>query len=248
MTAVVLYVDTANNRCMQEIVFKIKHEGCPYGAISSRHPRMLMSLWCNSIMDVYDIKGESGELPTILKELRHLVRRSYAQVKSETIDESSGRITVVASSKVMRVANDSSVAVRIKRNHCLHVQPITYKGDWEYYRILSVEDGEMKGLFRDLKSLGETEIVLNKNVDGLMGRDIFTNSLTGLLADLTGKQLAALIDALEDGYYKVPRNVTVAKLAKAKGIPRTTYEEHLHKAESKVLRHIAPLLRLYAAS
>lgn len=102
----------------------------------------------------------------------------------------------------------------------------------------------MKALGR----LGETAITLKKRVGVGVARGIFTVSLPRLFSDLTEKQLLALLEALDNGYYKVPRTVTTGRLAEAKGVPRTTYKEHIHKAESKVLQSIHPFLRLYAGS
>jgi hypothetical protein len=42
----------------------------------------------------------------------------------------------------------------------------------------------------------------------------------------------------------VPKRVTTDEIAERLGVPRTTYEEHLRKAEGKVLRAVAPYLEL----
>jgi predicted DNA-binding protein (UPF0251 family) len=41
--------------------------------------------------------------------------------------------------------------------------------------------------------------------------------------------------------------MTAEEIATKNGVPRTTFEEHLRKAESKVLRAIAPYVRMYAS-
>jgi predicted DNA binding protein len=53
--------------------------------------------------------------------------------------------------------------------------------------------------------------------------------------------------ALEYGYYKVPKKTTAEQIASKNKVPRTTFEEHLRKAESKVLRAMAPYVRMYAS-
>ena len=52
---------------------------------------------------------------------------------------------------------------------------------------------------------------------------------------LTVKQRAALELALELGYYKYPRQISVEELARRIKMPRTTFQEHLRKAEEKVM-------------
>jgi predicted DNA binding protein len=69
-------------------------------------------------------------------------------------------------------------------------------------------------------------------------------SPNSLLGELTKKQSFALITALARGYYEIPKKVSTDKIAASLKLPRTTYEEHLRKAESKVMKAVAPLLEL----
>jgi hypothetical protein len=58
--------------------------------------------------------------------------------------------------------------------------------------------------------------------------------------------MRALLTAVEHGYYEIPKRVTADELAKRQGQPRSTLEEHIRKAESKVLLAVAPYMMLYA--
>jgi predicted DNA binding protein len=49
---------------------------------------------------------------------------------------------------------------------------------------------------------------------------------------------------VENGYYQVPKKVTTEEMASKLRLPRTTYEEHLRKAEGKVLRSMAPYISM----
>jgi predicted DNA binding protein len=77
-------------------------------------------------------------------------------------------------------------------------------------------------------------------------RDSLVISTTSLLGGLTEKQASALITALNEGYYRIPKKITTDEIAQRLGIPRTTFEEHLRKAESKVLVALTPYLQLGA--
>lgn len=72
----------------------------------------------------------------------------------------------------------------------------------------------------------------------------------GLLRDhlplpkLTRKQAEALLAALDAGYYALPRRVTTLDVARKIGVGRSTFEEHLKKAEAQVVGALAPLARL----
>lgn len=50
--------------------------------------------------------------------------------------------------------------------------------------------------------------------------------------------------AISRGYYEIPKRVSTEEIARSLNLPRTTYEEHLRKAESKVMKAVEPLLEL----
>jgi len=62
--------------------------------------------------------------------------------------------------------------------------------------------------------------------------------------DLTSKQQEALKFAYRKGYYELPRSVFLENLAKEMNIHRRTYEEHLRKAEKKIMSYLVPSLLL----
>jgi len=64
---------------------------------------------------------------------------------------------------------------------------------------------------------------------------------------LTDKQVNSLLAAIEYGYYQIPKKVTTEEIASKHNVPRTTFEEHLRKAESKTLLAMAPYIRMFAA-
>jgi hypothetical protein len=62
---------------------------------------------------------------------------------------------------------------------------------------------------------------------------------------MTAKQAESLLVAVDSGYYSVPRKTRFDDIARRMGTPRTTYEEHVRKAESKVINSVAPYLSIY---
>ena len=51
--------------------------------------------------------------------------------------------------------------------------------------------------------------------------------------------------ALDLGYYSLPKKMTAEEIAVKNKVPRTTFEEHLRKAESKIMRAMTPYVRMY---
>jgi hypothetical protein len=134
----------------------------------------------------------------------------------------------------------------VRGNRCVDVPPTIYKAGWEYYTVLSFDSSDFKGLFASLEKLGHVEVTSKKMYRGA-AQESFTVSLRGLFSGLTSKQLDAYISAMDGGYYAVPRKTTIGKIARTRRVARTTYDEHLRKAESKVALAIAPYLRIYEA-
>jgi len=69
-----------------------------------------------------------------------------------------------------------------------------------------------------------------------------------LFGELTDRQLAALQIALENGYYEQPRGCSIADLAEQMTVARATFEEHLRKAENKLLNSAGQFIRPLSGS
>jgi len=54
------------------------------------------------------------------------------------------------------------------------------------------------------------------------------------------------VAAYNSGYYQTPRSVSVGKVAERARVPRTTLQEHLNKAENKLISSIIPQIQLYS--
>ncbi|MBU7041855.1 MAG: helix-turn-helix domain-containing protein, partial [Theionarchaea archaeon] len=55
------------------------------------------------------------------------------------------------------------------------------------------------------------------------------------LEDLTPQQLKAVNLAIERGYFEIPKKVNLEELSTQMKLSRTTFLEHLRKAEKKIL-------------
>jgi len=140
-----------------------------------------------------------------------------------------------------------SISDVVQRNSCLSIPPDVYFGGWEEHRVIGFRDTDYKKLFRELERLGPVEITQKKNIPEKTIRDAFIIPLSTVLSQLTGKQAEALMIALDLGYYNLPKKMTAEEFAVKNKVPRTTFEEHLRKAESKIMRAMAPYVRMYTA-
>ena len=69
-----------------------------------------------------------------------------------------------------------------------------------------------------------------------------------LMSGLTEKQVDALLTAYRYGYYYLPRRANVQTIADRIQVPRTTYQEHLKKAENKLMAALIPYLQMFKHS
>lgn len=60
-----------------------------------------------------------------------------------------------------------------------------------------------------------------------------------LIPDLTPLQKEIIDIAIKKGYYEIPKKIDMRGLAKIKGISHSTFQEHLKKAEKKILPSLA---------
>jgi hypothetical protein len=136
----------------------------------------------------------------------------------------------------------------VERNSCLDIPPETYHGGWEEYRVIGFRESDYKKMFQELSQLGPVQILKKRVLPEKSLRDTFAISMSSVFSELTDKQVNSIVAALEYGYYQIPKKATAEEITLKHHTPRTTFEEHLRKAESKILRSIAPYVRMYTSS
>jgi hypothetical protein len=88
------------------------------------------------------------------------------------------------------------------------------------------------------------DIVRKVPFDGFIASSL-TLTADALFSHLTEKQIDALLTAYSHGYYRLPRKTDVQTIASKKRVPRTTFQEHLKKAENKLVSSVIPYIQLY---
>jgi len=117
----------------------------------------------------------------------------------------------------------------------LHVLPVIYERGWEYYRVIAFRHKDLKNLLQRLEEMNFTVEVLRKvPFDGFIASSL-TLTADALFSDLT----------YSHGYYRLPRKTDVKTIASRKRVPRTTFQEHLKKAENKLVASLIPYIQLF---
>lgn len=116
-----------------------------------------------------------------------------------------------------------------KESRVFLVKPIVQKGDFEYWEIASWDKEGVVDFYNYSKKIRQTELLKMKE-EKLT--DVYVPSI---MRHLTESQKLALEAAYNSGYYEYPKKTDMRKLAKKTGISLATFQEHLKKAENKIV-------------
>ena len=223
-----------------EVAFKLQHD-CPYNSFSKEHPAAVISHWCNWSRDVLEIGHRNIGDSQVQRALHELVKQLGTKVMRRSL--TTGNLQVVLQHCACDKIPPPTLPV-IERRNCLELQPAVYTGGWEWYHVVAFSERDLKNLFSDLDKHCNIEVVSRRTVSDESVRETFPVSTAALFGALTDKQLRALIVALDNGYYNMPRGSTAGEIARKMRLPRTSFGDHLRKAENKVLQAVGPYLRL----
>jgi hypothetical protein len=228
---------------MFEVTFRARHE-CPYVHFSLKHPDVRIVQWCNRRTDVLEVECSDIETFSLIEpDLKDLVLWKGGRVLKKTF----GARNIQVITKTCRDTRISpSISGVVEKNSCLEIPPVVYHGGWETHRVLGFRETDFKKLFQDLSRLGAAEVVSKRVYVEKSVVDTFAISFSSVFSNLTPKQIEAIAAALESGYYQVPKKMTTEEIAQRCKVPRTTFEEHLRKAESKILHALSPHIILYS--
>lgn len=221
---------------LTEVVLKVTHD-CPFANLSREFPAMKMFGWCNRERDIFEVVLEKPEEYLAIKEELSKI--------GKIVETSSDQHKIHLFSRKCRCTNDNSVGLNIEALNLLHVSPEIYEKGWEYYRIIAFRHEDLSKLMRRLEEKGFVfDIVKKAPFDGFIASSLTLTADT-LFSDLTEKQIDALLTAYNYGYYRLPRKAPVTTIAQKKRVPRTTFQEHLQKAESKLVVSMVPYIQLF---
>jgi len=230
---------------LYETTFRLQHD-CPINELSRQHPDLVMSSWCNSETDVFEISKDRETSP---EELNRDIEILWRAMKTKPIRKS---VTSRGGQVIIRHCGCHNIPAPVspvfEKHHCLELQPCVYKGGWEYYRVISFSEKDTRKAFATLEKYCKIEMISRRAMPKGSVKDTMLVSTSALFGGLTSKQVQALVFAVDNGYYQVPKRVTTEEMATKLKQPRTTYEEHLRKAEGKVIRSMAPYISMSPGS
>jgi len=222
---------------LYEASLRVKHE-CPYREISERYPDLTIREWPLSDCQVLEIASE--QTPT--DQLREDIDR-LGTVLHESVDDSGYH--VVTQSCLCSL--EESIIDRFEEYNCLYQSPTIYRQGWEHYSVIAFNENDVRALLDALRNDRDIELLSKTSIAETQIPHSMLMPVDRLFEGITDRQLAALQLALEEGYYEQPRKTSLRELADQTSVARSTYEEHLRKAENKLLTSAGQFLRLVTA-
>jgi hypothetical protein len=140
---------------------------------------------------------------------------------------------------------ENSVTVLFDACNLLQISPVVYMEGWEHYRLIAFKQSDIREIMRLLDQRDITYEILRKvPFDGFIASSL-TLTADALFSELTDKQIEALLTAYTNGYYQMPRRADIQTISERTDLVRTTFQEHLRKAENKLIAAIVPYLELF---
>lgn len=218
--------------------FRVKHE-CPYRELSEQHPDLTIREWYLSDCQVLEITANGTPTDDLLEQIDRI-----GTVLHESIDEDG--LHVVTQSCLCSL--EDSILQRFEAFNCLYQPPTVHRHGWEHYTVLAFDGGDVRGLLRDLEADRDIDVLSKTSIEEQPLPHSMLAPIDQLFDGVTDRQLAALRLALDRGYYEQPRRTSLRELAEQTVVARSTYEEHLRKAENKLLTNVGQFLRLMTAT
>jgi hypothetical protein len=223
---------------LYEASFRVRHE-CPYRELSERHPDVTIREWYMSDCQVLEITAPSTATDALREEIADL-----GTVLHETVDDDG--VHVVTQSCLCSL--EDSIIERFEAHNCLYQPPTVHRQGWEHYTVVAFDDGDVRALLRELDADRDVDVLSKTAIDEHRLPHSMLAPVDRLFENLTDRQLAALELALDAGYYEQPRATSLRDLADRTTVARSTFEEHLRKAENKLLTNAGRFLRLLTAT
>lgn len=195
-----------------------------------------MVLWCNGSNEVLQISTpDQSTLPEILK------AASKTLDAREMIQDGRSAITI---SRACACRDYRSIMVIAGECDVWLIPPVTYLNGWETHRVLSVGKASLQRFIAEVKRTGKVQIISHQPRENL---DV-VNSLSVIpvhfFGGLTPRQVRALVLAFENGLLEIPAKAKMDRVARGEGVSRSTFGEHLRKAQLQLIRNSYPFLKL----
>lgn len=223
---------------LYEVALKVVWPQSLWADLTRRFPSASVFIWCNRENDVIEVIVRNPEdYPLVVEEIRALPIM-------DVIEEISDDQRLYLNVHECNCMKQNTIVKHIGELDILNIFPNMVENGWAYHRLIVFKHKDLEELLRRFENWDWFYKILRKApFDGFVASSI-TLSADALLSGLTEKQMEAVLTAYRHGYYNLPRGADVQAIAEKKKVPRTTFQEHLQKAENKIISALVPHIQL----
>jgi len=207
--------------------------------LTRKFPSASVFIWCNRENDVIEIVVRNPEeYPFVADEIRTLHIR-------DVIEEIADEHRLYLNVHRCHCMKQDTIVKHIGQLNILNIFPNMIENGWAYHRLIVFRHEDLEVLLERFEKWGWYYMILRKTpFDGFVSSSL-TMSADALFSGLTEKQMEAVLAAHRYGYYNLPRAADVKAIASKEEVPRITFQEHLMKAENKLVSALIPNIKLY---
>jgi predicted DNA binding protein len=210
-------------------------EGNPLIDVSLAYPNKSFIMWY--LWNRQLIKFEFGTDEELHRVIELLKRKHYKINKAEKSDNLALVLAECEDDGNIDVWNISTSM------NCLELPPALFTKGKGIFRIAGFDEKSIKGFVQKVNRTTNARIIHKKRLPlNVIRSSLWTSSI---LSSFSQRQAESLIKAQQMGYYETPRRVTTGEVAKAMRLSRSTFEDHLRKAENIVFNSFVPYLKLF---
>jgi predicted DNA binding protein len=227
---------------MYEMFVELDHH-CTISDLSAKFPSASFQFWDNVQRGFLEITSKrAADFYPMNLELKKLQRWNTCTILQKKVN-SKGELSALLTFE--HESKGSSVSL-VAESGCFLMFPVVLTAGREYLHVLAFDKGATKRLMKSLNEEGKATVERERRINFDLSGLSSIMPLINPIADLTSKQAAALAMSMRSGYYASPRHTSTGKIANAAHVPRTTFQEHRKKAETKLMNALAPYIMTHA--
>ena len=207
---------------MYKCKFSFVHENCWLIDVSRNFPDLTFvdsAFYTKPNGDLIEICLVRGNTEDI-KRVAGFLRRDKLVVDVRTVEQGKDYLFLQVTGN--RREMFSTTAFLLKFN-CFRMGDLVAKNGYEKWIVGALRKSDITALISSLESHGK---ITRKRIV----------KTTVKMVQLTKKQRRALALAHHNRYYDIPRGIDLGKLASMMGINKSTFREHLTRAEKKIIK------------
>ena len=230
-----MYVTHFTSMAFIESWIRVRH-ACPFCDFSRRFPDAEMTLWISALTDLFQVA-----FPPYY-DVNDLLETGKDMLGYSEEYHDSGSILFLTHQPY--IEEIETVMAAADKNECMIIPPINFHQGWETHRLITRSQENLRRMVDEVTRFGEVEVLSLRSREHMdLMQDVGVVP-THFMEGLTDKQTHVLVTAYEAGLFDVPTRVKMDKVARSIGLSRSTFGEHLRKAEGELISNLYPFLKL----